>query len=213
MTLQSSRVVVARAVALAALSGLLAACSGDAVDSHPQQPCGALPAQLSVPVVRSSEGEVAHWPLKPGCLPVSYDPGLAERAPDLEAAVTAWASVGCSTLCFQAPRQEAVTPGTLDRRLHFAVEAGTGAGPPSSSLATLNIRRVDGAIVSARVNLLDATVGLGDLVRLVGESLGLGEAAPGTDSALARPSTRLTPSDADVQTVCALYGKPALCSD
>ena len=185
--------------------------SGGSVDSG--SGCKEPPTGLAVPMVRTESGTVAHWALAPGCITVSFDPALSARAADIQTALGAWSSVGCSRLCFAALKSEVVAPGIGDRRLHFELQDPPAPAPGTTSLTSVNIRKSDGVIVSARVTLSSTSGGVPELVRLIGSALGLGNVPATTDSALADRSVRVTPSASDAVTLCALYGQPPLCSD
>jgi hypothetical protein len=195
---------------LVSFAVLLAACG----DGDPEYTCQEPPNGLTVPMLRTRDGNVAHWPLKPGCLPVTFDPGLAERVADIQAALDAWDAVACSSLCFQPPKSQVVPDSSFtERRLHFVLEPLPMVPPGASSESTLGIRSVDGAILSGRITMRETTFTRGDLVNLVGRALGLQPPAAGVDSAIVPKSQRLEPSASDTQTLCALYGKPALCGE
>ena len=110
-------------------------------------------------------------------------------------------------------KSEVVAPGIGDRRLHFELQDPPAPAPGATSLTSVNTRKSDGVIVSARVTLSSTSGGVAEFVRLIGSALGLGNVPATTDSALADRSVRVTPSASDAVTLCALYGQPPLCSD
>ncbi len=175
----------------------------------PQESCPVAPA-TTVPLLTGGGDVALHWPLDKGCLGVTY---TAEAAPFLEQineALAAWSAVECSRLCLEAPAQvsaEQDADGTR-HRLRFTAGGELTRSTPQADGPT-------GVLVFGHVNIAaGAPPTTRSLIAAIGLLLGLGRpSAQGVDSVMHQTAASATPSAADADALCALYGTPGYCQD
>lgn len=200
---------------------VLGACDGPQEDPgdgrgveglDPGEVCDQRPPALDVSLRRQANGVVPHWALADGCVPVTYDSALAGDADTLRTALDAW-SVECSQLCFETPELDdaALDADAPDRRLHLRQVSGADAELAAEAIFDAERGTVAGAEVRVPV---DHVLTVNDLLWAIGRVSGLGAAGEGVASVMGPPDAALTaPTEADIETMCTLYGDPPLCGD
>jgi hypothetical protein len=178
-----------------------------------------------VPPRYSVRGGVEYWALEAGCIAVTHDPELAAvHVAQLQAAAAAFNAVACSRLCLDPPVARAFDPAALDvdlvdalaslgRRVHFMVDR---RALPNGGLTEVYADAESGVMQSAFVFLPLAPadpLGPGDLLQLLGASLGLGATDASVDSVMSaeRPQLRAALTVLDEALLCELYGAEPLC--
>ncbi len=136
-----------------------------------------------------------------GCIDVSYVDELASELPLLRGAMAAWSSPDCTSVCFSL-KPWPTRPNTRTILLH----EDHGALRPSDGALTVYYGNVPGfSSVREMASLIrrpGTSVTAEDYLSAVGVALGF-EATRGVDSAVNSPRATLT--EADLQSVCALY--------
>lgn len=193
--------------------------STDPADEADAGICDAIPGNLAVPILQTPTSAPIHWTVAGGCIPVSYDPAVAQHRADFEAALTAWEGIACSSLCFADPIEsaEVPAPSAEARAIHIGPAATVVPENPDFSGATTTFENDTGTIRVAYLGLQNPDIPMtpAEWAHHLGSALGLGEAAAGTDSLLAAdydPTGPATPTDADQATLCVLYGDSPLCT-
>ena len=166
-----------------------------------------LPRDCSTPTPHEKpELEVKKERWDRGCISVRFTDDMAQYAPELEAALAAWATP-CSWLCFETPhRAESADfhqPGVslighrgVTRPTHPALAVEWSYAAPFPSTTSVWTHQV-----SFRQRR-DAMLSRADFIRAVGWALGLNTRA-GVESAL--DGLHEAPTAADLQSICAVY--------
>ncbi len=170
-------------------------------------------------VVEQSGGRVQHWAFVQGCIPVSYDPCLADRAEEIRSAVRDWNQVSCSDLCLADPVEMKEKPSLrrVEPRIHFLL-GRPDIDTTASVINTFGLEtaRILNAVVVVRLDH-HTKVAENDFLTAIGWSLGMGVLPKGSNSIFAqsdeeapKPATILP---ADEAAFCALYGSPRHCGE
>lgn len=187
--------------------------------------CTGSPEQLQVPFRTTQQGLTLHRLTQNGCIPVSYDASFS-HTDLLAAAVAQMNAVSCSTLCFSEPMLNAQMPDEdrFEQRIHFVF------GLPESQdnvqfdpnltifLPLMYFETATGRITTAIVYVNDVSYGadltVGTYLGALFKSSGFGSSddPDSVNSSMSVPGLEpSTPSDADIQSLCTLYGVPPYC--
>ncbi len=168
--------------------------------------CEAEEPALAVPLSHSDSGLVLHWHLPGECVPTRFDPALEHRAAELQAAIDVWNDISCSQLCF-APLVGGEPSGD-ERAVYFQLDPSAEV----DAAVTTRFGAKTGRLWRVEVWLADPPDGdddLGDLLWSMGRAVGL--ASPPKETISAMNGGGETPTEADIETVCTLYGDTPLC--
>lgn len=173
--------------------------------------------EVDTPVsILSFNGALVHWPLSLGCIDVTYGPEVAELAAEVAQAVEVLNAIACSSLCLEAPRREGgFSSRTARHRIHFDLLAQPPSDPDVQS--SINFQTDTGRVQTVQIGFAPATLTdlpAEEVLRAMMQALGLyASASPGVDTILDRASFATTPTAADIETLCTVYGSPPLCGD
>jgi len=205
-----------------------------------QLACAPLPRLATTAFEATDTRAPYHWTMAEGCVPVTYDPRLADLADEISAAVAVWNAVPCSRLRLCAPvaaspdlswwYTDTGTPENL-RFIHVTDEDLNGDADLDpmvrgweGNIDQLLVKRPYGRMLFAGIQIHPDELPIMAPVhwaRAVGMALGIGFSSQDAASIFTRASTRyvvgdpsdMRPSDADVTTLCALYGEPPHCPE
>jgi len=178
--------------------------------------CKGTPAGQDVAFNTTKSGLVVHWPLKPGCVAVSYTADVAQLAALIDQGSHAWSDVGCSDLCLEPPQHDDNVPEFHRRERRIHIRSGTPGDPTAPAQTDLIFEQTTGRIMKAEI-LVDVTK-LDKLqdhhwLPLLGMALGLKTADAKMDSVMASGWQMTSLTQSDEVALCKLYGKPSYCGD
>jgi hypothetical protein len=206
--------------AIVALLIYTAAACGDSEASDSESVCDAIPEGLIVPIETSPSSAPVHWAVTKGCIPVTYDPAVADRRADIEAGLDMWASIDCSMVCFENLIESADVP-ELDperRVIHVGLAEKLTPETPDLPSVLLTFAHDSGEMLLVYIALdtLARPLTPTDWAHSIGLALGMGYVQqPDIDSLLTwdyMAKGVAMPTETDLATFCTVYGDPPLCT-
>ncbi len=167
-----------------------------------------------------STGNTVRWSTH-ACVPVQVRAGDTHLVPLIREALAEYEQLKCSELCLIDELDTPIInfdPSALERRIIFHSLGESTLPDDKQTLATVTFSVKSGELLSAEVRVDQVSASAlkpGAILHAFGETLGLShpmdEALPSMMQKSDAAGASASMTEADVQSLCAMYGSPGLC--